>query len=388
MMKTELYEYCALAFVFLLLPYWAQAQEKKNIVEYGDFSRLKPNGSFAEGWYTSSNSYDSRQGDFWIRPGSSDDRCIRLQPRNGYVLNTNLGGNENLLEVEPGAEYELTVWVKDCNEDSSNNRFDILFDWYAEKGFDEKYRPLVSGEKVKTLTVSFEWQAYRVKVKVPDHIHSAALKLKFLTYYSRMLIDDISMVKTKDAEGGQVAAPIGIKTRAFQHEIEVSWSPVADKTVHWHYQTDGGEIVNLKAETFFILEKLPAGEKRVITIWGVKEGKVSPKVVREVATESFSKGEDDPDRIPYLRTISSSGTCWRYLKTYYNELYNLDARFTYRQNGKEIVPDSNGILNLDWKPTVSEFFDKTELEVTVDEGEGKTWTLTYYLSVSKDPVNY
>ena len=389
-MKYSIYRCCLLLVVLVMSLNGATAQDKTNIVEYGDFSKKKEYKSFPEGWSLPGSVYsDYKNNKSLCRPGSKDSFCLLFQPQNNVVLGSNLYGNQNILKVEPGAEYEVTIWAKDHSEDSSgSNRFEVEFDWYAESEPNYEHVPIRRGVKVKSFSVSLDWKSYTAQVKVPDGIHSAALKVRFKSYGSMIYMDDISMVKTKKGETGGVPKPSSIKINPSQHEIEMSWSAVSDKTVRWKYQLEGGKEVDLGIQTNLVLERLNAHTTYKISIWGEKNGKQSQKEVKQITTAPFKYAENDPQRVPYLRSVNAAGTCWKHLKTYFNELYDLNATITYKQNGKIIVPDENGVLNLEWKPTVSEFLDKTTLEVTIDEGNDKKWTLTYYLSVSKDPVNY
>ena len=390
-MEKNIYRCCLLLVILVMsLNEAAMAQDKTNIVEYGYFSKKKDYKNFPEGWNLPGSVYsDYKNNKSLCRPGCQDSYCLLFQPQNNIVLESNLNGNTNILKVEPGAEYKIAIWAKDHSNDSSgSNRFDVEFDWYAESEPNYDYKPISRGNKVKSFTVSLDWESYTANVKVPDGIHSATLKLRFKSYGSMIYIDDISMVKIKNGETGGVPKPSGVKVNPSQHEVEMSWSAISDKAVHWKYQLEGGKEVDLGIQTNLVLEKLNANTTYKISIWGEKDGKQSQKEVKQITTAPFKYAEHDPLRIPYLRSINAAGTCWKHLKTYFNELYDLNATITYKQNGKIIVPDENGILNLEWKPTVSEFLDKTTLEVTIDEGNDKKWTLTYYLSVSKDPVNY
>ena len=362
---------------------WAQ---EKDIVEYGSFYQLKTGSSDKpEGWYISSNYYGVKEGDNWMRPGSTDNRSLRLQPDKKYIVQTNYQGKQNILMVQPGAEYQLSIWAKDTYEDTSGpNKMLFEIGWFAEDNANNVYQEVHAEEVGSIMQLSTDWKCYKHTVKVPAYANSASLKIKFLTYGSMILLDDVSMVKTKDAEVVEVHPPFGVQHRAFQHEVEVDWLPAEDKDVEWQAQVNGGDILSLGKQNSLALKRLKPGEKQNISIWGVKNGKQSAKVLVETSTKPFRYAQDDPMRIPYLSTIRDDGSCWRYLKTYFNELHNMDAAITYRQNGKLIEPDGNGVLLLHWEPSVSEYYDRTELEVTIDEGNGAKWTLTYQLTVSKD----
>ena len=376
--------------IFLLfVPCLLHAQDKKNIVEYGSFYELKQYSSDKpQGWNISSNFYGVKEGDMWKRPGSSDNRSLRLQPDKQYVVSTNLNGMPNILLVEPGAEYELAIWAKDVSYDPSGaNRMNVNFDWYAEKEPGTSLSSVMSEKVGQTMEMTTEWKCYKTNVKIPPFANSAALKLTFLTNGSMLLLDDITMVKTKGPSFDEVLPPMGVKKTAYQHEIEVSWLPSTDEDVTWQAQLDDGKIIDLGKKNSLTFKRLVAGQSYVVSIWGVKGNSLSEKVVEKISTVPFEYAENDIRRIPYLKTISDDGYCWRYLKLYFYELYKLDATITYKQDGKTITPNEEGVLELSWKPTVSEYYDKAELEIMIDEGGGKKWTLTYQLMVSKDLEN-
>ena len=91
-------------------------------------------------------------------------------------------------------------------------------------------------------------------------------------------------------------------------------------------------------------------------------------------TKNLEKSVDSEDRIPYLRTIEADATCkGRFLKLYYNELANPNAKISYKLDGKSVQPANN---TLEF-PIFEGYYKKFQLEIHIDEGEGREWEILY-----------
>lgn len=175
------------------------------------------------------------------------------------------------------------------------------------------------------------------------------------------------------AQSGSTAAPSGVRSKAYQHEVELSWATAPEGTT-WRVEVDGRSLTT--DTNSCTLERLEAGRDYEIDIYAVQAGVESAPVRERVRTQVLGRAIDDLGRIPYLRTVSVQGKCPQQLPLYYNDLANANAQISYKLNGRVVTP-VNSRIGLD-PDSVRE-----TLEINIDEGEGRVWRIIYYLHVKK-----
>lgn len=169
--------------------------------------------------------------------------------------------------------------------------------------------------------------------------------------------------------------------KAYQNEMEISWNKVADETIKWEVVFDD-QVETITSGNSYVKTKLKPGSTHHIKVRAVKGKEFSPYAERRGATERMREAENSEDRIPYLRTILPDGSCeGRFLKLYYNELVNPNAKVSYKLDGVTIEPKDN---TLEF-PEFEGFYKRFRLEVYIDEGEGREWEILYpHLGVKRN----
>lgn len=203
------------------------------------------------------------------------------------------------------------------------------------------------------------------------------------SYQGYMLFDDMSMVlKESGSDISPVPeAPDNLRMKAYQNEMEISWNKVADETIKWEVVFDD-QVETITSGNSYVKTKLKPGSTHHIKVRAVKGKEFSPYAERRGATERMREAENSEDRIPYLRTILPDGSCeGRFLKLYYNELANPNAKVSYKLDGVTIEPKDN---TLEF-PEFEGFYKRFRLEVYIDEGEGREWEILYpHLGVKRN----
>lgn len=190
----------------------------------------------------------------------------------------------------------------------------------------------------------------------------------------------------------QVDAPssINITYRSiYQREAKVTWNngagasrvqvEVTNLDTHKQHvlgQTSGSEyyIVGLKPGTRYNFQI------KVTSL--LQNGELSDKsqtFTKSFTTLNMSKGEDDLQRVPYLRTVRPDGPTFpRTLSMFWNEVATPDAEIIYALDGKPIQPVDNQI-------SFPRDDDQHFLDVTIDEKKpGRIWHVRYTFTVSKE----
>lgn len=171
-----------------------------------------------------------------------------------------------------------------------------------------------------------------------------------------------------------VRPPRGLKSTAFQREAELTWYATTLTDIEWEILLDGREPIRSKHNGCTIdgLEPATTYTARVRMVRGAE---TSTAVEETFTTQSLQRSLTDENRIPYLRTVRINGRCPKVLPLYFNELGSATASISYRLNGEEVVPKSDNTLLID----TPHYQDR--LEIKIDEGGGRTFHLTYFLSV-------
>ena len=241
-----------------------------------------------------------------------------------------------------------------------------------------------SREKILSIrTVKDEWRRVESTVTIPENIHSMGMGIRTQSYQGYMLFDDMSMVlKESGPDISPVPeAPDNLRMKAYQNEMEISWNKVADETIKWEVVFDD-QVETITSGNSYVKTKLKPGSTHHIKVRAVKGKEFSPYAERRGATERMCEAENSEDRIPYLRTILPDGSCeGRFLKLYYNELANPNAKVSYKLDGVTIEPKDN---TLEF-PEFEGFYKRFRLEVYIDEGEGREWEILYpHLGVKRN----
>lgn len=170
-------------------------------------------------------------------------------------------------------------------------------------------------------------------------------------------------------------APVGLNVQSFQHELVLTWQSGQDHL--WEVQLDNDPPIRCP-HPFHTFERLPHNHPFTIKLRAIRGEQASDTATLHTATQNLNKAINDPDRIPYLRTIRIDGIAPRRLPLYFNELANPKAHITYKWNGQTMAPVDNHLL-------LSSSSYKDKLELHIDEGEGRTWNITYLISLERQP---
>lgn len=280
-------------------------------------------------------------------------------------------------KLEKGATYKLTIWHK---SNRPNLRFSIYINFYQSLPTDETYISQNADLSFKTAGYG-DWTKYEETFTVPNdnRINAGSLSINF-PYRSRekIYLDDLSLVKS-DQDTSTPALPKPEKPQVkkferYQREVVLTWGQSQVEGVTYEIKVGDKEYKNLTG-TSFTIEGLQPDSPYQIEICSVKDNVKSDYVkLPPVRTQPMTKGIYDEDRIPYLRTIEPAGSCkGRVLKLYYNDLANPRATITYKLNGLPITPTNNTLVF----PEFDGIYKRFQLEVHIDEGEGRVWDILY-----------
>lgn len=353
----------------IMICMWATIQ-----VEAQNTENIIPNGGYEDwidaeqpvGWRIASQ-FGPRQVQE-SRPDSPGAYALKLFLNSGSIYLA------KPIPVEGGKEYIFSFWY---NANVENAEIAVTLLWYENGRIKSRMKILSVG------TVKDEWKKAEAVVTIPETIYTMGMGIGIArNYRGDMMLDDISMVLK---EGGQdipsgLKAPDNLSIKAYQNEMEISWSKVKDEEIKWEVVFDD-KPETITSENSYMKTKLGAGSEHLVKVRAVKGKEVSPYAEQKGVTEGMSKAVDSEDRIPYLRTITPDGSCkGRLLKLYYNELANPDAKISYKLNGITVVPKDN---TLEF-PDFGGFYKQFRLEIYVDEGEGREWEILYpHLGVEK-----
>ncbi|WP_431431714.1 carbohydrate binding domain-containing protein [Bacteroides hominis] len=288
-----------------------------------------------------------------------------------YALKIWLNGGSIYLaqpvSVKAGKQYTFSFWYKG---NAANNEIAVTLLWYDNGRIKGR-------EKVLSVrTVRDEWRKAEGVVTIPENVHSMGMGVKTQrAYQAYMLFDDMSMVLKRSGPDipSVLEAPHNLRIKAYQSEMEISWDKAMDEEVKWEVMFDG-KIETITSGNSYMKTKLKPASEHHVKVRAVKGKEFSPYAERKGVTEEMRKSENSEDRIPYLRTITPDGSCkGRFLKLYYNELANPDAKISYKLNGVVIEPQNN---TLEF-PEFEGFYKQFRLEIYIDEGEGCEWEILY-----------
>lgn len=284
--------------------------------------------------------------------------------------------SQNKINIKNDESYTLTLWHK--MKDDSNKKFSIRFNYY-----DSESNWLQDGEVNFTIRQKDKWMQETFVIKIPANTKISTMSMSISFPYSRdgeVYLDDISLIKsgdsgttTPDISKPKPEKPQIIKTESFQREVTVSWKKSNTEGITYEVK-DGKRVFTNITETSFTLEKLEPGKSYTIEVCAVKDGVKSDYEKESVKTKALEKPVDSKDRIPYLRTVEPASSCkGRFLKLYYNDLANQDAKISYKLDGKPVQPKDN---TLEF-PAFEGHYKSFQLEIHIDEGGGREWEILY-----------
>lgn len=192
------------------------------------------------------------------------------------------------------------------------------------------------------------------------------MKQKALAYLLYLLLFSLPSMAVM---GQGIDAPRRVRVQAYQHELELTWA--TDANTQWEVVLDD-EAPRLVTTPHYTFTGLVQNTQHTLKVRALREGIASPYTTLTATTQNLEKAVDDESRIPYLRTVRIDGMTPKRLPLYFNELANVNAAITYTYNGVPQHPIDN---HLD----LSSSDARGKLEVSIDEGNGKTWRIVYLL---------
>ena len=193
----------------------------------------------------------------------------------------------------------------------------------------------------------------------------------------RLLLCSMWLMVCLTAFAQQVRPPQQLRIdKAYQREVKIVWNKTLLENIEWEIQVEGQQPARTTAVEYVVegLEPDASYPVRVRMVRGEEASDFSELTVKTVPMDYKA---DDPQRVPYLRTLRADGTAPRILQLYYNDLASSSAQITYRYNGKEVHPEGHTLQLVPEK-----YAD--QLEVDIKEGDGRNFRLIYYINVSKD----
>lgn len=160
--------------------------------------------------------------------------------------------------------------------------------------------------------------------------------------------------------------------QAHQREVEIKWNPTLLEGIAWEVQLDDKSPVRTN-ELKITLSRLEPDTSYKVKVRMVRGAEVSEPAELEVKTAPLTRSFDDPERIPYLRTIKIDGSTKRRLPLFFTDLAVTNARIVYRVDGQEVVPDADNVIVLNMQET------SCRLDVDIEEDAEHRFYLTYHL---------
>lgn len=275
------------------------------------------------------------------------------------------------IQVKSNESYTLDFWHK---MEYDNKNFYVRFNFYKDDEWLDSQELKITANKKAT------WQEFSSSIRVPQNENINKAKVVISFPYSRrgeIYLDDISLIKSggdpTTPETPKPEQPQQVNIKSFQREVTVSWKKSNTEGITYEVK-DGKRVFTNITETSFTLEKLEPGKSYTIEVCAVKDGVKSDYEKKSVKTKALEKPVDSKDRIPYLRTVEPASSCkGRFLKLYYNDLANQDAKISYKLDGKPVQPKDN---TLEF-PAFEGHYKSFQLEIHIDEGGGREWEILY-----------
>ena len=321
-------------------------------------------------WYFNSSLSRER-----TKTAHSGNFSIRVYPNGGSFIARDKDFNTHYILVQSGAEYELTYWYQGT---VTKPNILVYIDWYKGEKLVKKDERKAQKDLAKDF--SNTWKKKTLTFKAPAGVESAALGFYIQSVYEDaeagryILIDDISMVKTKDGEMlHKPEPPANVRATPQQREMELSWNAVADADASYQVYINGNLVATTKS-TKFVATALEPGRAYTFNVKTIK-GDVASDASTTVSqtTMPLNFGVDEEDRIPYLYLVREQGTTPRTLPLYYHDLANPNAIIRYWVDGEAFTPTDNTIT----------FASKGEhtLRIEIEETATRKWEIQYKLNV-------
>ena len=321
-------------------------------------------------WYFNSSLSRER-----TKTAHSGNFSIRVYPNGGSFIARDKDFNPHYIPVQSGAEYELTYWYQGT---VTKPNILVYIDWYKGEKLVKKDERKAQKDLAKDF--SNTWKKKTLTFKAPAGVESAALGFYIQSVYEDaeagryILIDDISMVKTKDGEMlHKPEPPANVRATPQQREMELSWNAVADADASYQVYINGNLVATTKS-TKFVATALEPGRAYTFNVKTIK-GDVASDASTTVSqtTMPLNFGVDEEDRIPYLYLVREQGTTPRTLPLYYHDLANPNAIICYWVDGEAFTPTDNTIT----------FASKGEhtLRIEIEETATRKWEIQYKLNV-------
>ena len=321
-------------------------------------------------WYFNSSLSRER-----TKTAHSGNYAIRVFPNGGSFIARDKDFNTHYIKVQPGAEYELSYWYQGT---VTKPNILVYIDWYKGEQLIKKEERKAQKDMAKDFTGT--WKKKTLTFKAPAGVESAALGFYILSVYEdadagrHILIDDISMVKTKEGVvPNKPEPPANLHATPQQREIELSWNAVAETDVTYEITINGKAAATTKA-TKHVVTGLEPGKSYAFSVKTIKGSVVSDaSATVSQTTMPLNFGVDEEDRIPYLYMVREQGTAPRTLPLYYHDLANPDAKMLYWIDGQPVTPTSGAIT----------FSSKGEhtLRIEIEETPTRKWEIEYKLNV-------
>lgn len=321
-------------------------------------------------WYFNSSLSRER-----TKTAHSGNFSIRVYPNGGSFIARDKDFNTHYIPVQSGVEYELTYWYQGT---VTKPNILVYIDWYKGEKLVKKDERKAQKDLAKDF--SNTWKKKTLTFKAPAGVESAALGFYIQSVYEDaeagryILIDDISMVKTKDGEMlHKPEPPANVRATPQQREMELSWNAVADADASYQVYINGNLVATTKS-TKFVATALEPGRAYTFNVKTIK-GDVASDASTTVSqtTMPLNFGVDEEDRIPYLYLVREQGTTPRTLPLYYHDLANPNAIIRYWVDGEAFTPTDNTIT----------FASKGEhtLRIEIEETATRKWEIQYKLNV-------
>lgn len=345
-----------------------RAQVGVELLENGDFEKFRLQGLYEKPVNWSINSTLSPEKSSEAHTGAL---ALKLYLNPGLSSITYFKNTENAsIEVEAGAEYELSYWYK-----GTGVKKNIIPEvtWYKDGVI---VRPEKREEE--RVQISGVWQQHTVTFKAPIADHCGVA----LTFegdsdggtVKELIIDDVSFKMSKEAEHEiPLDPPSGFKGTGQQREIDLSWRPTGEAGVTYHLTMNGAALTTTAGLAYTVTGLTPDTPYQfaIRSEQGEKKSEFSPSV--EIRTQGLNYRESDEDRIPYLYRLNDYGYTERTILLHWKELARPDAQIRYWIDGTPVTP-SGDVLT----------FPKAGLQrlrIEIIETPERRWNIEYRLHV-------
>ena len=361
MMKNKI-----LIILLLLTAFFGiDSKAQENLLQYGDFEEFVQTGlgERPKGWIITGTLFGmKREGS---RPGGTGANVLHIYT-NGGTLQTFDGDAPDNLKVQEGKVYRLTFWHKG---NKKGMPIKVRFSWYK----DDQLKDRSPESAVKT---GEDWVNDDLYFSVPTGQGINRGELRFTIgsdNNGQISFDDVEVFVHEGAIPEPLVPPTNIRATTYQREIDLTWDRASDPKVTWEVTVNGQIYKDIKTNAFTIEQRDPNRNYAVAvrSVSGEKRSDFSQ--VSYYKTKPFEKSLDAPERTPYLRTIEADGRSLRRIKPYFNDLGSSKAVITYSING-EPAELRDGYITFPGK-------GNHRLTVTIDEGNGHKFKLTYRLSI-------